>query len=179
MNFENNTFETNRLIIEPLRASHAQEMFVLLKDIELYKYIPTKPPASITSLRNRYRKLETRVSPDQSELWLNWVLKLKTDNILIGRVEATVSLNNTFSIAYELSSKYWGQGLAFESCQKIIEILCVKYDIIKVIANVDTRNFNSIKLLKKLGFKIVEVIKEVDFFNGSSSDEYKLELFVR
>ncbi len=46
------------------------------------------------------------------------------------------------------------------------------YEIIEFIAQVNTRNKASIRLLEKLSFKQVEHQAAVDFFKGSSSDEY-------
>jgi [ribosomal protein S5]-alanine N-acetyltransferase len=176
MIYQPDILRTERLEIEPLLAQHADEMFYLLQDIEMYQFIPTLMPESVEKLRERYQKLESRYAPDGDELWLNWVVKENVSGQLIGRIEATVYANHTFDFAYLFASKHWGQGFAFESCKAVLEYIIFQYKIRKVIANVDTRNINSLKLLEKLGFSVVNFIKNADFFNGASSDELVLEL---
>jgi RimJ/RimL family protein N-acetyltransferase len=176
MIFREDILTTEKLLIEPLLSTHTDEMFVILQDKEIYKYIPTNPPKDVSELETRYKKLETRSSPDGSELWLNWVLRQKIDTSLIGRFEATIYKNHTALIAYELASKYWGKGFAFEASKKIIEILASEYQITKFKANVDTRNKSSIKLLEKLKFRKTNLLKNADYFDGLKSDEYEFEL---
>jgi [ribosomal protein S5]-alanine N-acetyltransferase len=176
MIYEPDILSTKRLVIEPLSSQHADEMFFLLQDEEMYQFIPTLMPVSVEKLRERYQKLESRYAPNGDELWLNWVVKEKISGHLMGRIEATVYTNYTFDFAYLFASKYWGQGFAFESCKAVLDYIIFQYNIKKVVANVDTRNINSIKLLKKLGFEIVSNIKNADFFNGANSDEFVLEL---
>ena len=176
MTFKDEILITERLLIEPLLPIHAEEMFIVLQDKEIYKYIPTNPPKSISDLKVRYKKLETRFSPDGSERWLNWALRQKFDDSLIGRFEATIYKNHTVCIAYELSSTYWRKGFAYEAAKKIIETLAGEYRITKIKANVDTRNNGSIRLLERLKFQKLKLIKNADHFNGLESDEYEFEL---
>jgi [ribosomal protein S5]-alanine N-acetyltransferase len=176
MIFKEEVLITDRLLIEPLLSIHAEEMFVTLQDSQIYKYIPTYPPKDIDELKTRYKKLESRFSTDKSELWLNWVLRQKFDNSLVGRFEATLSKNRTVYIAYELSSVYWRKGFAYEASKEIIKTLSKEYKTEKIKALVDTRNNGSIGLLEKLQFKKVSFIKNADYFKGFESDEYEFEL---
>src|SRR5882672_11356745 len=80
---------TSRLLLEPLTAGHAEALFALLSDAALYTYLPGEPPVSVEALRERYRRLEARRSPDGSELWLNWVGR-QHNGAYVGLVEATV-----------------------------------------------------------------------------------------
>lgn len=176
MIFKEDILRTDRLLIEPQLKNHAEQMFVIMQDEKIYKYIPTNPPKDINELKARYEKLETRLSPDRSEVWLNWALRQRFDNSLIGRFEATVCENHIAYIAYELSSNYWGKGFAYEASEKIIEVLASEYQVAKIKANVDTRNNSSIKLLEKLKFQKINLIKNADYFEGQESDEYEFEL---
>lgn len=51
------------LLLEPLTAAHAGELFALLRNDALYTFIPQEPPKSLEWLRERYAKLEARRSP--------------------------------------------------------------------------------------------------------------------
>ena len=109
---------TDHLTLEPQTAAHAEEMFAVLSDPAIYEY-ENEPPQSLEWLRTRFTKLETRLSADGDEQWLNWVIRLPTSE-LIGYVQATVRREGRAAIAYELSSAYWGRGLARQAVQAMI-----------------------------------------------------------
>ena len=67
---------TERLRLEPIGAAHAPLLFDLWQDPSVYRYVPLDPPASLASLSERYRKLETRRSPQGDEAWLQWAVRL-------------------------------------------------------------------------------------------------------
>ena len=69
------TLFTADLTLEPLVAGHAEAMFELLSAPDLYRYLDYGPPPSLDHLRGVYEDLEARVSPDGSQLWLNWVIR--------------------------------------------------------------------------------------------------------
>src|SRR5919109_5028579 len=98
--------EGPRLVLEPQMAAHAAEMFDVLSDPAIYAH-ENSPPRSLEWLRTRFEKLESRRSPDGTQLWLNWVVRLKT-GALVGYVQATVYPSRSAAIAYEFSSAYWG-----------------------------------------------------------------------
>ncbi len=162
--------ETQRLLLEPLKRTHAVKMYYLLQDERIYEYIPALAPASLEILEQRYQKLETRLSPDGTEAWLNWAVYIKEYEAYAGYIEATV-LPEVAKIAYVLAPKYWKQGYAYEACKYLISILW-RYDITEIIAEVYTRNLASIRLLERLGFIRVETRNNADFFKGVSSDKY-------
>ena len=103
------------LTLEPQTAAHAEAMFVVLSDPAIYEY-ENEPPASLDWLRTRFAKLETRLSADGAERWLNWAIRLPSSE-LIGYVQATVRPGGRAAIAYELSSAYRGRGLAGQAVE--------------------------------------------------------------
>lgn len=168
--------ETERLWLEPLRASHAAEMFDLLSDDLLYRYVPREPPSSPAALASRFQRLETRTSPDGDEDWLNWIARRKAGRECLGRVEVTIRRDASAYLAYEIAVKSWGKGFATEACRRVIQALFSDYDVTKIVAEVDTRNVASIRLLERLGFRRGAVREHADFFKGSNSDEYTYTL---
>jgi len=141
---------TARLRLEPQTAAHAEEMFAVLSDPAIYEYENT-PPASLEWLRERYAKLESRRSPDGGQQWLNWVVRLRTGEP-IGYVQATVFAGGRAAIAYELSSRYWGRGLAREACEAMLSELAARYGVLDAHAVFKQRNHRSLRLLQRLGF---------------------------
>jgi len=140
------------LTLEPQVPAHAEEMFVVLSDPAIYEY-ENEPPTSLEGLRARFARLESRQSPDGREQWLNWVIRLPTSE-LIGYVQATVRSNGSAAIAYELSSTYWGRGLANRAVQAMIGELVRHYGVRELSAVFKRENLRSERLLRSLGFSL-------------------------
>ena len=88
------TLATSELVLEPLVTAHAEAMFDVLGDPALYRYIDEAAPASVDHLRRLYTRLEARLSPDGSQVWLNWVVR-RPGLPPVGYVQATLMLNHT------------------------------------------------------------------------------------
>jgi [ribosomal protein S5]-alanine N-acetyltransferase len=168
--------EADRLRLEPVREGHALELFEVLANEQLYLFIPREPPQTIEALTNRFKRLEKRSSPNGDEMWLNWIIRSKTSACCMGRIEITIRSDRSAYLAYELGVPYWGQGFATEACRKVLKTLKEEYGVSQVVAEVDTRNAASIRLLERLGFQRISVHEKADFFKGSNSDEYKYAL---
>ncbi|MBA3946554.1 MAG: GNAT family N-acetyltransferase [Herpetosiphonaceae bacterium] len=168
---------TDRLVLEPLQQHHALDLYAILQDERIYRYIPQDPPMSLRLLEQRYHQLERRRSPGDDEVWLNWAVRLKEPPCeYIGRLEASVLQDRMAYLAYELTPDVWGRGYATEACRCVLNILFADYAVIEVLAEVDTRNAASIKLLERLGFGLWGFRAEADFFKGKGSDEYTYRL---
>jgi RimJ/RimL family protein N-acetyltransferase len=141
---------TARLTLEPQVAAHAREMFDVLSDPAIYEY-ENQPPASLEWLCERFTRLESRRSSDGSEHWLNWVIRLPASG-LIGYVQATVAPGGSAAIAYELNSRYWGQGFATEAIRAMVDQLVSEYEVHTLSAVLKQRNQRSLRLLMRLGF---------------------------
>jgi ribosomal-protein-alanine N-acetyltransferase len=144
--------ETGSLKLEPQTAAHAEEMFAVLSDPAIYEY-ENEPPPSLEWLRARFTKLESMRSPSGREQWLNWVIRLPTAE-LIGYVQATLQPEERAAIAYELSSAYWGRGLAHRAVQAMISELVQHYQVRSLSSVLKRGNFRSMRLLERLGFSL-------------------------
>ena len=146
------SLQTPRLQLEPIVEGHAIEMFDVLCDPLIYRFIPDKPPVSVAALRERYRRLQRGVSPDGSQLWLNWVIRLAPSAQWVGYVQATVHSDATADFAYVLASPFWGSGIATEACVAAIGFLDVELAVRALYATADAENHRSLWLLGRLGF---------------------------
>ena len=144
------TIRTERVVLEPQTAAHAEEMLEVLSDPAIYEY-ENEPPRSLEWLSERFTKLETRRSADDTEQWLNWVIRIPTSE-LIGYVQATVHPDGRAAIAYELASGFWGRGLAQAAVQAMIPALKEDYGVRRLSAVFKRRNHRSQRLLERLGF---------------------------
>ncbi|HET7729101.1 MAG TPA: GNAT family N-acetyltransferase [Usitatibacter sp.] len=145
-----NVLEAEGLTLEPQVAAHAAEMFVVLGDPAIYEF-ENAPPPSLEWLRTRFARLESRLSADGKEQWLNWVIRLPTGE-LIGYVQATVRPDGHAAIAYELASAHWGRGRARRAVQAMISELHAHYRVRSLSAVFKRGNLRSMRLLERLGF---------------------------
>jgi RimJ/RimL family protein N-acetyltransferase len=141
---------TPRLLLEPLVAAHADEMFVVLADPSIYAF-ENSPPRSLAWLRERYARLESRRSADRTEIWLNWVVRHVELHAAMGYVQATVFTDHTALIAYEFASAHWGRGFAREAVATMLTELAAAYRVDVVGAVFKRNNLRSRQLLEHLG----------------------------
>jgi [ribosomal protein S5]-alanine N-acetyltransferase len=141
---------TDRLVLEPLGAGHAEGMFGGLSDPELYRFLMERPPVSVEWLRQRYERLSTRQSDDGRERWWNWVMRL-TGGEFVGYVQATIREGEA-EIAYVVFRPYWRRGLAGEAVGEMIREL-VSVGVTSICACTDRGNSKSRRMLERLEFE--------------------------
>lgn len=114
------TIVTERLSLDPLRVEDAEAMAPVLGDERLHEFIGGDP-LSAAELRKRYEAL-TAGSGDPAVRWLNWIVRLRADEIPIGTVQATVA-DHTATIAWVIGMGWQNQGFASEAAWALIDWL--------------------------------------------------------
>ena len=142
--------ETLRLLLEPLNAWHGESLFPGLKDPLLYTYIPKEPPLAASHLSRRFEALETRRSPDGTELWLNWAVRISNGGYA-GLVEATLTADGRAQAAWWVFTASQHQGYGREAVAAMLAHLA-GVGAAEAIAFIDTRNAASIRLAEATGF---------------------------
>jgi RimJ/RimL family protein N-acetyltransferase len=151
---------TDRLVLEPLVAGHAEEMFAALGDPAIYEH-ENAPPESVEALRDYYRKRESRRSADGREYWLNWVVRLPGERAM-GFVQATVHPGGWADIAYVFASAHWGRGFAGEAVEAMARELARSWGVTRCEAVYKTANTRSRRLLDRLGFAAPRDAREIE-----------------
>lgn len=109
--------ESERLILEPLRPDHADELAPVLDDVALHRFIGGEP-VGVDELRERYGRRSRGVSPDGSQRWLNWAVRARASGEAVGTVDATLPIDESATVAelgWMIGSAYQGQGFAKEA----------------------------------------------------------------
>jgi ribosomal-protein-alanine N-acetyltransferase len=140
------------LTLDPQRAEHAAEMFAVLGDPAIYEH-ENEPPPSLEWLRARFARLESGRSTDGREQWLNWVIRVPEGG-LIGYVQATVREDRRATIAYVLSSRHWGRGMARRAVEAMMAELTQRHGVRGFDAVLKQGNERSMRLLERLGFSL-------------------------
>jgi ribosomal-protein-alanine N-acetyltransferase len=147
------------LVLEPQTAAHASALLEVLRQPGVYDHLDGEPP-ELEAFTERLERLETRRSPDGESLWLNWVVEHRGE--IVGYVQATVKEDYAF-IAYVLGSRAWGRGIATAAVSLMIDELAANYEVRILAATVAPANAPSIRLLQRLGFKLVDEGAELLF----------------
>jgi RimJ/RimL family protein N-acetyltransferase len=142
---------TERLLLEPLNRIHAEEMFPVLSDPAIYDWLDYGAPSSVEALQTRYARLEAGHSPDGSEVWLNFLVRLNGGQA-IGDVQATVYPGQKTYVGYVLASAYWGKGYAAEAMTALLAHLAQEHPTPVTLAVIEVENTRSAALLRRLNF---------------------------
>ncbi len=163
---------TARLLLVPINRHHAAAMFAGLSDARGYAFIPDTPPESIAALAADYAGLESGISPDGKEIWLNWVIKRREQSDFAGYVQATILCDEAaLVIAYHIFPDFWGQGLGREAVAAMLAYCRARFNVHEARAYIDTRHTRSTRLVEALGFTRLTVLPGTNFFGGQVSDE--------
>ncbi len=162
---------SQRLLLEPMGARHADAFFGPLQSDALYQWISMNKPASSEWLRGHWERLETRMAPDESTAWSTWAVRRQSDGAYIGRVDAEVTdaLEAT-NFGYYFFSEYWGQGLATEAVVAAVDHLVLQ-GVHRLVATVTAGNAASVRVLNKAGFIFTQVLKDNDTLHGMLVDD--------
>jgi RimJ/RimL family protein N-acetyltransferase len=107
--------ETVRLRLVPLTRADATDLFAVLNDPGLHRYIGGEP-LDEQALAERYARLERGVSADGSEVWANWVVRLREQGTAIGVTQATIGADAA-NVAWVIGQAWQGTGYASEAAQ--------------------------------------------------------------
>ncbi len=144
--------------LEPICVAHAKGLFPVLSEPGLYEFIENPAPKTEEDLEQRFRRWEAGASPDGSELWLNWAIRLDNQE-LVGHVQATVLSGATSWVAYILSQRHWGKGLGRAASSLMIQHLISQHRVKTLLACVERANQRSIALLQALSFSLASPVE--------------------
>ncbi|MDX2219987.1 MAG: GNAT family N-acetyltransferase [Burkholderiales bacterium] len=165
-----------RLTLEPLTVAHADLLFPGLSDPALYTFIPADPPSSLEEKREHFARILRGPRDNDEELWLNWAVRVTATDEYVGYIETSTFPGDYSYLAYFIFAGAQRNGYAREACEHVIRHLEQAHRIRLVVAEMDTRNVASWRLVESLGFARVGEKRDADFFKGETSHEYRYEL---
>lgn len=143
--------ETKRLLLRRLVIDDLDALFALYSDEEIRRYFPE----GILTYEETKEELEWFLNghPDDPQLGL-WATIYKETDQFIGRcglLPWVIDQQPEVEVAYLLDKKYWGQGLATEAAQAILQYGFEQLDLSRLICLIDRENEASIKVATKIG----------------------------
>jgi RimJ/RimL family protein N-acetyltransferase len=109
-----------RLVLEPLRLEHAEELGPLLADPALHAFTGGAPDPP-DALRARVARQVAGRSPDGRDVWCNWVLRDGAD--AVGTVQATIRPDRVAEVAWVVFTPFQGRGHAREAAAVLVDWL--------------------------------------------------------
>ncbi|HEL2057867.1 TPA: GNAT family N-acetyltransferase [Streptococcus suis] len=148
--------ETKRLRLRPVSMEDLEDMYEYASDEETTRW--TFPVNQ--TLEDTRRGIEEIYLSDPAG---KYALELKSKQKMIGTLDTYgLSEQDKFlSIGFILNKAYWGQGLASEALQAVLDLLLLDLDFEVVKAGHVRENEASKRLLEKMGFHLVTQ-KEAD-----------------
>jgi RimJ/RimL family protein N-acetyltransferase len=143
--------ETKRLLLRRQRIEDLDDLWALYCDPEITKYIPDAP----RSRAEAKEELEWHMNghPRFPELGL-WATIHKETGKFVGRcglLPWTIDGQNEVEVAYTIAREYWGQGLASEAAQAILNYGFEHLNLLRLISLIDAENIASQKVAEKIG----------------------------
>ncbi|MGE5641756.1 MAG: GNAT family N-acetyltransferase [Byssovorax cruenta] len=143
--------ETNRLLLRHQLPADLDDLWALYCDPEITKYIPDAP----RTRQEAQEELEWHMHghPRFPELGL-WATIHKDTGKFIGRcglLPWTIDGEQEVEVAYTIAREYWGQGLATEAAQAILDYGFEQLKLSRLICRIDEENRASRKVAEKIG----------------------------
>ena len=154
-------FETKRLIIRPFTLNDVDAAYEVNRDPEISKYTGDGGPKSREEIE---RILRDRVLADYQKYGYGRyavIHKETQENIGFSGLKYLPEMNEV-DLGYRFSKKYWGNGIATESCHPFLEFGFNALKLKKIIGLVLPENIASIRVLEKLGFSFQKKLFDKD-----------------
>jgi RimJ/RimL family protein N-acetyltransferase len=130
--------DTPRLQLSPLRPADADDLFAVLDDRSLHRFTGGRPD-SIDELRSRIGGWASERSPDGSQAWLNWIVRIGSrgdlePGLAIGTMQATVTMSpvevgsvdvapSAAEVAWVIGAEFQERGFASEAARALVRWL--------------------------------------------------------
>ncbi|WP_028775083.1 GNAT family N-acetyltransferase [Shewanella waksmanii] len=162
---------TSRLILNECVLADTQAVFSLFADDKVTQFYDL---AAFETLEAARELIKQDAVKHQQQLMLRWAIRDKFTQQFLGGcgVNHFEPQRHVAVIGYELMPQAWGQGLATEALQAVIDYLFTKYrhPINRIEAFVMQGNIGSEKVLKKLGFKCEGVLRQHSYWKNQYHD---------
>ena len=147
--------KTERLLIRPVIANDAYEIYDYRSDVTTNKY-QGWIPNSIDQVHYFVNNTASQINTFGT--WFMFVIVDKETDHVIGDVGVCFLDVESLQakIGYTLCKYYQGVGLATEAVSAVIDFLFKKLKKRRLICTIDPKNKKSIRLVQRLGFKLEE-----------------------
>ncbi|MBD2453567.1 GNAT family N-acetyltransferase [Nostoc sp. FACHB-87] len=145
------TFKTHRLLAERLQFQHLHELNRMHQNQQVMSTL-----GGVRSDEETRLFIFNNLHHWQRYGYGLWIFRDKVNHQFVGRAglrNTEIDGINEVELAYALMAKFWGQGLATEMGEKILQIGFEILNLQEVVCFTLTTNQASQRVMEKLGFK--------------------------
>jgi RimJ/RimL family protein N-acetyltransferase len=159
--------ETERLILRPLKAEDVEDILPYHSDLESIRYIPWDQ-RDREFVVDWLTRAVTYLGIKEGQPGLLLAIVEKSSNKVIGQLNSAMTdrPNLTADVGYISNPEYRGQGFVSEALVALIDFLFIEEKVHRIIADIDIRNQNSIRVVERLGFRKEATFVENDYLKG-------------
>lgn len=162
-------FETRRLIMREFKDEDAKTIFELRSNDRVGQFIARQPVKTMDEAQEVINKIHRTFAEKNS---ISWATELKVSSVLTGgfglyRFDHD---NHRAEIGGEMLPAYWGQRLAMEAVDAVIQFGFEVIGLHTIEARIWPENKSVIHLLTHFGFQKEAHHKEALYFNGGYRD---------
>jgi ribosomal-protein-alanine N-acetyltransferase len=152
------TFHTDRLIAERLRAEHFVELRRMHRDRRVMATLAPAgaPNGGLLSDEETRQFLRRHLDHWDRHGYGLWMFRDKSDGQFVGRAglhTTNVGGKEEVELAYALMAEYWGRGFATEMAQGILAVAFGRLRMTEVVCFTLTTNRASQRVMEKVGFE--------------------------
>ncbi|MES2760380.1 MAG: GNAT family protein [Pseudomonadota bacterium] len=157
--FETTTFGTARLLLRPLKADDAADLFAVFSDPEVMRYWSSGPWGAS-------EQADQYIASAAQDLADGTMLRLGIAVAATGQLIGQLALhhfdqqNRRCEIGYALGRAHWGKGYLTEAMTALLDHGFAQLSLNRIEADVDPRNTASMRALEKLGFVQEGLLRE-------------------
>jgi ribosomal-protein-alanine N-acetyltransferase len=157
--FEPVTLTPDRLVLRPLVAADAADLFTIFSDPAVMRYWSSTAWDSLQQADNYIASADAGIASG-SDLRLG--ITLAGSGKLVGQVALYRfdQQNRRCDVGYALGRAHWGQGYLAEALGAMLGHGFAALGLNRVEADIDPRNVASAKVLERMGFKMEGLMPE-------------------
>ncbi|MFK3988153.1 GNAT family N-acetyltransferase [Exiguobacterium mexicanum] len=169
------SLSTNRLTLRRVTADDAPQLLAYLSKPEVVRHMGLDP---FTSLEDALEEIAWYDSILEEGTGVRWGITLTGQNEVIGSCGfLNVSAKHQRAeIGFELSSDYWGRGIAGEALRAVVRHGFAQLGFHRIEALVEPANTASQQLLERVGFTREGLLRGYEFTRGKYDDLYMYSL---
>lgn len=168
-----NSYETARCLLREVELADAPLILKNFSDPELMAHYDMK---AVHTFHEAEQMLECWINGFATGRRRRWAIVLKESNVAIGTcgLHAINRERGYAEIGYEIGRNYWGKGILSEVFPVLLQDAFDELGLYRLAARVSPRNFASVALLKKFGFRHCMAPQVVGWLRGAS---FKRQIF--
>lgn len=138
-----------------IEVEDASALFAAANHPEVMQYMDWLRPTDVAETTAHLRKAETAWT-EATEF--QWAILKRTTSELVGTISCRPRAHLA-DFGYFLGRSHWGKGYASEAVARVVDLLFLQLDIVRVWATADAANDKSRRVLERAGLRLEGIMR--------------------